>query len=226
MKAMKRSRVAALVGPLLVVACVTAACDDSDDRPGGAAGSPAAGAGGGGAAGESAGRSQVGGGGDGREPSACDCGEDPRFVHVPLDCACAAGLCTTLDEDLQQEFDRLLGWPYTVLRGTCASDYHVLWHQEACENAGARTYDAQGKLVYSSYGPYGSPPAVCNPHVDSSFGDFGIGAEDPAKDCQFCLLAYGDLAGDGGAGGTSGSASFESCIADDLAKYPPCEPSP
>jgi|GEM_PF-6539388 len=242
MKVTTRSRFGFLGAASLTVVAVAAACNDADRLPTAAAGSPSseAGAGGageggtthrGGQAGDGgAGHSgttpnagQAGEGGSAGVPVTCDCGDDPSFVHAPLDCACAAGLCTTLDEDLKQDFDRLLGWPYIVLRGTCAGGYQVLDHHEACENGGRRTYDAQGKLVYSSYGPYGAPLAVCESRRDAIFGDFGIGAEDPAKDCQLCVLTHANDDGAGGAGGAAGAA-YESCIADDLAKYAPCEP--
>ena len=220
MQAKKRGRLGALLGAMLVAAGVTAACGDSADNPEGAAGSPMAGAGGGGAAaGGSAGRPQAGDGGSGGEQPICDCGDDPRFVHVPLDCACAAGLCTTLAEDLPRYVDGQFGWPYYALRGTCASGHQMLLYDEACENSGARTYDAQGNLVYSSYGPYGNADAVCGPGLDSAFGDFGIGTENPAKDCTFCLLSYGNEDGVG-----AGGAAADSCIDDDLAMYEPCEP--
>jgi len=167
----------------------------------------------------SAGHSGAMGGGEagagGAEPF-CDCGDDPAFVHVPLDCACRAGLCSTLDFDPKQhkDYDNL-GWPYVVLYGTCAGGYHTLEYSEACENAGTTTYDPQHKLVYSSYGPYGSAPAVCGPNA-GDFGSFGIGEEDPARDCTYCVAAAQDDA--------AGGASGVSCIADDLATYEPCDP--
>ena len=142
----------------------------------------------------------------------CDCGDNPSFVHVPLDCACKAGLCSTLDLSMQGNYDDL-GWPYYVLFGTCASGYHQLRYYEACENGGHATYDAQGQLAYSSHGPYGTAPAVCGPN-DSGFGDFGIGEEDPARDCHYCLVAF---AGEGGASGN--------CISDQLASYDACDPN-
>ena len=80
---------------------------------------------------------QAGEGSSGGEPPVSDCGDDSSFVHVPLDCACPAGLCTTLAEDLQEYVDGPFGWPYFVLRGTCAAGYQVLSYSEACENGGA-----------------------------------------------------------------------------------------
>ena len=209
-----------LGGALLLAGAVAAACSDSVPE-GADGGSPGRAGTGGATDGEGgdrglAGHGHAGEGGSAGAPLDCDCGDDPNFIHVPLECACAAGLCTTLTEDLQT-FGKYLGWPYMVLRGTCAAGYQVLANREACENGRRQTYDADGKLVYSSYGPYGGAPDVCSPRVDSAFSDFGIGAEDPAKDCQFCVLAHD---GDGGAGGVSPGGSCYS----DWAKYEPCEP--
>jgi hypothetical protein len=112
----------------------------------------------------------------------------------------------------------LLGLPFYVRLGTCASGYRTLSYEEACENRGARTYDAAGRLVYSSYGPYGSAPSVCGPSSD--FADFGIGETDPARDCTYCIVRQDD--GGGGEGGQS--AAVAECYPQ-LPTYMQCAPN-
>lgn len=185
----------------------------------------------------------------GGEQAVCDCGDDPMFIHAPLDCACEAGLCTTLDPNPQFDRDQQFqhGLPYVVLFGRCASGHHVLSHMEACENQGRQVFDENGQLVYSSYGPYGSPPEVCGPR-DFGTGNFGIGESDPSESCDYCVLAedygiddaiqgtggaadasFGGAGGvgtpdaAGGAGGTS-ARPFMSCYGPLFADYEPCGP--
>lgn len=134
------------------------------------------------------------------EGGLCDCGSDPRFVHVPLECAEEHGLITTFEDDLKafQRGTHQLGIPYYVLHGACDDGYRTLEFSEATENGGVTTYDPLGKLVYRSYGPYSSPNPVCTHAPDSSFGDFGIGLGNPAQGCTYCLVDS-DREGIGGA---------------------------
>jgi hypothetical protein len=179
-------------------------------------------------------------GGAGGADGLCDCGDDPMFIHAPLECACANGECETLDPNpkFESEPDSYqFGRPFVVLYGTCASGHRVIAHQQACENRGRAVYDEQGQLVYSSYGPYGSPPAQCRQR-GVGIGDFGIGESDPSQDCDYCVIVWYDerLQGMGGAdaGGASaggagnndgpGGMPVISCILRDLEMYPPCGP--
>ncbi len=120
----------------------------------------------------------------------CDCGDNPDFVHVPLECAQQHGLITTFEDDLKdfQDGTHQLGTPYYVLHGACDDGYRTLEFSEATENGGIYSYDSEGNLVYRSYGPYSSPDPVCIDPPDTNFGDFGIGAVNPAEGCTYCLV--------------------------------------
>jgi hypothetical protein len=104
-----------------------------------------------------------------------------------------------------------------VLVGTCDSGYRTLIIREACEASESETYDAQGRVVYLSSGPYGGPLDICH-RDDVSFGDFGIGASDPATRCDCCVLTS-DGNGDGSAAGAGGTPSV--CYPE-ANSYPAC----
>jgi len=241
----KRSKGAAhglvLVSALMMMGGgVTAGCSDDDaaaiaDGKGGSGGEAAGRAGGGeGGATHAIGGSGSGGanvGGAGGAPQ-CDCGSDVDQATIPLSCACAAGLCTTFDEDLAKyQSPNRFGWPYYVLLGTCASGYHTLSYEEALEQGGRRTYDAKGNMVYDSFGGYdGVVPDACGFDDQFSLGSVTIG-EDPSQDCSYCLLAgedgppQGSEGGAGGLGGASGGASGSPDRAYPESNTPPCDPS-
>jgi hypothetical protein len=201
--------------------CALPACGD-DDAPsvGGVAGAraqdgePDAGGAGAGGSKTSAGdggvaHTDTGAGGEagsagGARPSlggapGCDCRRDDNAAYVPLECACAAGWCTTFERD-SAALPEQLGWPYYLLLGTCDGGYRRLVYAEALENGGDRTYDARGRMVYRSEGPYSvSVPDACGFEEPFDFGNLVIG-EDPAAGCEYCWLA-GEASGAGGASG-------------------------
>jgi len=190
------------------------ACGGTPQEPGGTAGQGAqggeahGGATGGATPGGAAG-TDAGGGAGGAE-GFCDCGDDPHSVHVPLACACRAGLCSTLDFDpKRRDIYEDLDWPYIVLYGTCADGYHTVKQSYACENGSVSTYDGDDKLAYSSSAA--SAPAACGSNAGNADRVI-IGEADPARDCSFCVVAaHGD-----GQGST--------CVEDELEAYPPCDP--
>ena len=231
-----------LSGVVLGLMVVTACQEESEPTGDGSAGQAPQDAGAGGQPG-GAGAGGSGGAGAGGDGPLCDCGDDPSFIHAPLECACRAGYCDTLDPNpkFQGGYDFGYGWPYVILFGRCTSGHHVVSYGEACENGGRSVYDERGQLAYKSYGPYGNPPAICAQQGDG-FGNFGIGENDPSEDCDYCVLgthddpvASGAVGGGdganggaggadaGGAGGEAGS-SFQSCYEEELEMYPRCGP--
>jgi hypothetical protein len=165
--------------------------------------------GGGGSAGEAV-------GGSDSDPS-CDCGDDVNDAHVPLECACGSGQCSTFETTLERyRAPSSFGSPFYVLLGSCSGGYRKLVYEEALEQAGESTFDAEGALVYSRFGGY-SPtvPEACGFAEAPSLGAVVIG-EDPSQDCDYCLV----VAEEGGVGGASnGEPSYpESTTA-------PCTPS-
>jgi hypothetical protein len=232
-----------LVGGVMLALAMAPACDDSEpdvERSAGSEDQSAGTASGGedqsaGTGGTEGGTTQeggaggvggsAGGAGAGGADGLCDCGDDPDFIHAPLECACGNGECGTLDASPKFKSGNgdAFGWPYIVLYGTCASGHRVIQYSEACENGGRTVYDQQGQLAYSSYGPYGVAPAQCRQR-GNGFGNFGIGESDPSEDCDYCVLFWeADGAGGADAGG-AGAAPTESCISDQLAQYPACGP--
>jgi hypothetical protein len=146
--------------------------------------------------------------GSGAGALSCDCGEDVNQAHIPLDCACSAGLCTTFADDLAafRETPLRLGAPYYVLLGTCADGKRTLFYSEATEQTGSRTYDADGRMLYKRFRGYdGAVPAACGFDEPFGLGRVTIG-EDTARECTQCLLATDDPNpdGSGGAGGADG----------------------
>lgn len=204
--------IAGLVALLGIVTLTTMGCSDDDDAPAGPKGG-SAGQGAGGEAGANGGTGgttliggaggQAGGAGEGGGAGAlaCDCSQDDNSAHVPLECACAAGLCSTLEHDLAA-YPESLGEAYYLLLGSCADGYRTLRYEEAQEQGGTRTYDSTGHMVYESRGPYVSVPTACG--FDFSFGELVIG-ENPAQGCSYCLVSARDN-GEGGAGGQGGTA--------------------
>lgn len=183
----------------------------------GEAGERAAGGSGGKADAGGAGAGGAGGAGVGGEAT-CDCRRDDNSAHVPLECACAAWGCTTLAEDASTLPDQL-GWPYYLLLGTCEGGYRQLTYGEAEENSGERTYDATGRLVYRSEGPYSvGVPDACGFEEPFGFGNLVIG-EDPATGCERCLLA-GERTRPGGVGGEGGTGSGDELPYPQLATSP------
>jgi hypothetical protein len=195
-------------------------CDDESDalagsphESGGGASTTGASGGAGGDAGT--GKSGAGAGGTGGDSGPCDCGDDPSFVHVPLECAEQHGLITTFQHDLAMYTDEdwQFGSPYYLLHGTCDEGYRTLEFSEAQENAGISTYDPTGNLVYRAYGQYSGPDPVCTRAPDSNFGNFGIGSVDPAESCTYCLV---DSYWDDSLGGAPAEYDTTPCTPSDL----------
>ena len=136
-------------------------------------------------------------------------------AHVPLACACAADLCPTFEARLTEyQAPNRFGWPYYVLLGTCADGHRKLRFAEALEQAGESTFDDDGALVYSQFGGYdGEVPAACGFEQEPGLGSITIG-EDPAQDCEYCLVAGMDL----GAGGVGNEPAYQEL------DTPPCDP--
>jgi hypothetical protein len=199
-------------GALTLSVGASAGCSDDDDSPGSAGTAGSGGAGGkqsvGGTAEGGTAEGGAGGGGGAGGALQCDCGDDVDRAAVPLECACAAGLCTTFEDDLVTYRSGRFGSPFYVLLGTCASGYRTLSYQEAFgEQGGRRTYDAQGRMVFDLFGGYsGVVPDACGFDDGFSLGTVTIG-EDPSKSCRYCLLAGDDAGadqpGEGGSGGAS-----------------------
>ena len=208
-----------MLGALSLGVGATVGCnDDHDTSAGGKAGGAGTTAGGAGTtagdagmggkarAGE-AGSGEAGSGGVGGA-SQCDCGSDVNQATVPLSCACAAGLCTSFADDLRKyRAPGRFGLPYYVLLGTCAAGSHTLSFAEATEQSGARTYDANGSMVYDHFTGYdGLLPDACGFEAHFSLGSVTIG-EDSDQSCSYCLLAGEDppMEKESGAGGAAGA---------------------
>lgn len=167
-----------------MVGCSEEAPDDGNaDRDGGPAG------------GSSAGRGDEG-------ALSCDCGELVHNAQIPLSCACAAGLCTTFEQDVARyraEPVRIPS-PYYVLLGTCADGYRTIKYENALENSGESTYDADGNLVFRRDRGYeGVVPEACGFETKFLSGNITIG-EDPAPECSYCMLVTDDASANGAAG--------------------------
>jgi hypothetical protein len=128
-------------------------------------------------------------------PGPCDCGDDPAFVHAPLECACAAGDCPpALSSDGRIGAAHAIDYgdaSYLRLYGTCASGHRVIEDTLSCENIRRAVWNEEGQFVYLAQRPFGSPPASCGERSVAPSGNFGIGAEDPSDDCDYCLFAWG-----------------------------------
>jgi hypothetical protein len=199
---------ALLLGGAGWLAVTAAACGNSSSTPESAAGSAAAAGGG-----EGGGAHQPSAGGLGAEAgeaAVCNCASYRDLGYVPLECASLVGLRVPLEPQFPKHYPvYMLGLPYTVVFGTCASGYHRVEYSEACEGRGVDTYDAQNELVYSEgyYRSDGRPTCGSSPGTSVP-----IGKSDPARDCDYCVVTAEGLGGES-----------SSCMAQELAMYPPCD---
>ena len=221
-----------LVGAVALGVGAIAGCRDDDDVVHAGGGNASVTGTAGRAAGGAGGGAMPGGGGTGAAGAAgaagklsCDCGSDVNEATIPLDCACAAGLCPTFQQDLATYRSGLyFSLPYYVLLGTCASGYRTLSFEEATEQGGRRTYDSSGRMVHDYLGGYnGVVPDACGFKEHFSFGSVTIGGEDPATSCTYCLVDGNDQPSsdaEGGAAGTSAGAPYYP-----ESKTQPCDPA-